>query len=101
MADVAEIPAVAPAATTAETSTDTYVPVFKKESKKKEVDQEDPEFIKAKAFLSTKSKKDKSSVYGHLTKLVSKILKTKPTNAFGKLFTRAMDYGYQKKRTSN
>ena len=82
MADVAETPAVAPAA--AETSTDTYVPVFKKESKKKEVNQDDPEFIKAKAFLSTKSKKAKSSVYGHLTSLVSRMLKTRPTNAFGK-----------------
>jgi hypothetical protein len=74
--------------TTTTTSTDSsYIPIFKKESKiKKDQDTEDSEYSAAKAYLSTKSVKEGISVYDHLTSLVEKLLETKPSNAFGKLF---------------
>lgn len=79
-----ETPADAPAAP-ATTTTDTYVPVFKKELRKKDQEHEDAEFANGKAFLSTKLSKDSVSVYDHLTSLVSRILETKPSNAIGML----------------
>jgi hypothetical protein len=60
---------------------DTYVPVFKKDLQKRPVEHEDIEFANAKSFLSTKISKDSTSVYDHLTALVSRILETKPSNA--------------------
>jgi hypothetical protein len=86
MADIADpLPPSEPAPIVAssETATDTYVPVFRKELKKKDAEQEDAEFASAKAYLSTKYGKDSQSVYDHLTSLVSRILETKPANALG------------------
>ncbi len=80
MTDVADTAPV-----TTDTSTDTYTPVFKKDVKKKDADQEDAEFSKAKAYLSTKlGGNNASSVYDHLTTLVARILETKPANAYSK-----------------
>ena len=62
---------------------DTYVPTFKKETRRKESENEDLEFSNAKAFLSSKTTRDgASSLYDHLTSVVSKILETKAPNAF-------------------